>query len=117
MTTKVVKGSLWTLVGTVFPLALSFFFTPIVIRLLGPEAYGVLLLVGLIPTYFSFADFGMAIASTKFGSEAYGNGDSDRERATVWTATFIATGFSVVVLSPVLFFPGWVISQFTVPAD
>ena len=70
MTTKVVKGSMWTLAGSVAPLAVSFISTPFIIRYLGAESYGVLLLVGLIPAYFSFADFGMGVASTKFAAEA-----------------------------------------------
>ena len=79
MTTKVVKGSMWTLVGSVAPLAVAFISTPFIIRFLGTESYGVLLLVGLIPMYFSFADFGMGVASTKFASEAYGQGDEKKE--------------------------------------
>lgn len=75
MTTKVVKGSLWTLAGQVAPLAVSLVATPFVIRLLGAESYGVLILIGLIPTYLGFAAFGMSMASTKFGSEAYAEGD------------------------------------------
>jgi hypothetical protein len=37
MTTKVVKGSLWTLAGQVLPLFATFLTTPITIRLLGLE--------------------------------------------------------------------------------
>src|SRR4029078_2758549 len=99
MTTKVVKGSLWTLGGQVLPMMVSFFATPFVIRFLGSEKYGVLILVGLIPTYFSFADFGMGIASTKFGSEAYGQGDTRQEGAVVRTADFIA--FFLLLIVPI----------------
>ncbi|HEV8593740.1 MAG TPA: hypothetical protein VGQ55_16665, partial [Pyrinomonadaceae bacterium] len=90
MTTKVVKGSLWTLAGQVAPLAVSFFTTPLIIRMLGSEGYGVVVLVGLIPTYLTFADVGMGFASTKFGSEAFGQGAGDREAEIVRTAALIA---------------------------
>lgn len=90
MTTKVVKGSIWTLAGSVLPMLVSLIATPFTIRFLGSEGYGVLILVGLIPTYFSFADFGMGIASTKFGSEAYGEGDPEKEGQIVRTAALIA---------------------------
>ena len=80
MTTRVVKGSLWTLLGQVLPMAVALIATPFTIRFLGSEAYGVVILVGLIPMYFSFADFGMGIASTKFGSEAYGEGNRKKGR-------------------------------------
>src|SRR5580765_3927840 len=100
MTTKVVKGSLWTLAGQVLPLIASLVATPFTIRLLGSEAYGVVILVGLIPTYFSFADFGMGIASTKFGSEAYGQGDTRKEGEVVRTAAVVAFLSSLVIAVP-----------------
>lgn len=62
MTTKVVKGSLWTLLGQVFPLGVSLITTPFVIRMFGAEGYGVLILVALIPTYLGFADFRASIS-------------------------------------------------------
>lgn len=117
MTTKVVKGSMWTLIGSVAPLAVSFIATPFIIRLLGTESYGVLLLVGLIPTYFAFADFGMGVASTKFASEAYGQGDADRERAVVRIAATFCLGFSAAILLPVFIFAGQLVPLFSVPAD
>jgi O-antigen/teichoic acid export membrane protein len=115
MTTKVVKGSLWTLAGSVVPLAVAFVTTPFTIRLLGPEGYGVLLLVGLIPTYLLFADFGMGIASTRFASEAFGEGDYAKERDVVWTATSIACVAASVVALPIFIFSTTIASVFNVP--
>src|SRR6476659_4524658 len=90
MTTKVVKGSLWTLAGQVLPLGVSLVTTPFVIRMLGAEGYGVLILIGLIPTYLGFADFGMSTASTKYASEAYAERDSEKEARIVRTSAVIA---------------------------
>src|SRR5690606_19788284 len=117
MTTKVVKGSLWTLAGQVAPLAVSLVTTPFTIRLLGAEGYGVLILVGLIPTYLGFADFGMSMASTKFGSEAYAEGDEEKEARIVRTAALIALMSSVPVATLLILFAGSVISLFNVPPD
>lgn len=115
MTTKVVKGSLWTLGGSVLPLAVSFVSTPFIIRFLGAESYGVLLLVGLIPTYFSFADFGMGIASTRFASESYGQGDSRKESEIVWTATAIALITSLVITIPTIVLSFEIVVALNVP--
>lgn len=115
MTTQVVKGSMWTLIGSVLPLAVSFVATPFVIRFLGAESYGVLLLVGLIPTYFSFADFGMALASTKFASEAFGRGDRNEEQRVVWTAAAIAGLSSFVVGLPIFLFSTDIVGALNVP--
>lgn len=115
MTTKVVKGSMWTLAGSVAPLAVSFISIPFVIRFLGTESYGVLLLVGLIPTYFSFADFGMAVASTKFASEAYGQGNEKKEVEVIWTATAIAATSALIVAVPIFLFSYRIVWLMNVP--
>jgi O-antigen/teichoic acid export membrane protein len=117
MTAKVVKGSLWTLVGQVAPLAVSLIATPFTIRLLGSEAYGVVILVALIPTYFGFADFGMGIASTRFGSEAYGKGEREKEGEIVRTAVFIALVTSMAIGVPIFIFSTLIIGQFAVPEN
>ena len=115
MTTKVVKGSIWTLAGSALPLAVSFISTPFIIRFLGAESYGVLLLVGLIPTYFTFADFGMGVASTKFAAEAFGQGDREKEREIVWTATMVAAISSLVVAIPIFVFSYAIVVALNVP--
>jgi O-antigen/teichoic acid export membrane protein len=90
MTTKVVKGSIWTFAGQAAPLAASLVATPFIIRLLGAESYGVFVLICLIPTYIVFADLGMGLGSTKFGSEAYARGSGEAEAKVVRTAALIA---------------------------
>lgn len=115
MTTKVVKGSLWTLAGQVAPLGVSLFATPFVIRLLGSEGYGVLILVGLVPTYFGFADFGMSIASTKFGSEAYAAGDAEKEGRVVRTSALIALAASLPIALAIFLFSSKIAGLFNVP--
>ena len=115
MTTKVVKGSLWTLLGQVLPLGVSLFTTPFVIRMLGAEGYGVLILVGLIPTYLGFADFGMSIASTKFASEAYAEGDPEKEARIVRTAALIAFAASLPFGIAIFALSGWIVTLFNVP--
>ncbi|NOT49038.1 MAG: oligosaccharide flippase family protein [Acidobacteria bacterium] len=90
MTVKVVKGTLWTLVGLMVPIFFSLFTTPLVTRLLGADGYGLFVLVLLIPTYFGFADFGMNVASTKFASAAFAEGGREREARIVRTSALIA---------------------------
>lgn len=115
MTTKVVKGSIWTLVGQVAPMAVTLVTTPFVIRLLGVEGYGVIALVGLIPVYLSFADLGMGFASTKFGSQAYGAGDRIEEARVVRTATVIALAAAVPIAAVIFIFSGYLPPILNVP--
>src|SRR5436853_7842805 len=51
---QVARGSLWGFGGQLITLMVSFATTPLVIRLLGTEAYGVLTLVNLLIGYLAF---------------------------------------------------------------
>jgi O-antigen/teichoic acid export membrane protein len=117
MTTRVVKGSFWTLVGQVGPLPVSLVTTPFVIRMLGAESYGILILVSLIPTYLAFGDFGMGLASTKFASEAYGEGALEKEARIVRTAALIALCSSIPVATVIIAFTPQIVSLFNVPEN
>lgn len=86
MTTRVVRGSLWSVGGQAVVIATSLVATPFVIRLLGAESYGVLALINVLIGYIAFADLGMGAASTRFGSRAHARGDDEEEASVVWTA-------------------------------
>lgn len=117
MTTKVVKGSLWTLAGQIAPMAVTLIATPFTIRLLGSAGYGVFILVALIPTYLGFADFGMGLGSTKFASAAYADGDLDREARIVRTSALIALASSIPFALAMLLFSAQIIGLFKVPDE
>ena len=104
LTTKVVKGSIWTILGQVAPLCVSFVATYFVLRLLTEEVYGVLVLIALIPTYFSYADLGMSMASTKYASEALADQDLEKEGRIVRTAAAIAMATSIPFAAGMMIF-------------
>ena len=114
MTVKVVKGSIWTMVGQIAPMVVSLVTTPFTIQLLGSEGYGVFILLGLIPNYFLFAEFGMSMASTKFGSEAYASRDPEKEGRVVRTAALIALLTSLPVAAAILYFSDSILGLFNV---
>lgn len=115
MTTKVVKGTLWTLIGVLVPIAVSLFTTPIVTRLLGAESYGLFVLILLIPTYLGFADFGMNVASTKFASTAYAEGSHEREARIVRTSALIVLVSSLPLTAVMIIFSRPIVGLFNVP--
>lgn len=53
------------------------------------------MLAGLVPTYLSFADFGMSLASTRFGAESFELNDSAREVSVIRSAIVIVLAFSI----------------------
>lgn len=106
---------MWTLAGQVAPLLVSLVTTPFVIRMLGAEGYGVLILIILIPTYLGFADFGMSMASTKFASDAYAEGDLEKEARIVRTAALIAFLTSLPFGIALFALSGWLVTLLNVP--
>jgi O-antigen/teichoic acid export membrane protein len=89
-TTRVLRGAVLAMGGQIAVLGASLAFTPITIRGLGAEAYGVLALVHIVAGSLSFADFGMGTASTAVGAEAFAKANRDQERSVVLTALLIS---------------------------
>lgn len=111
MTVKVLRGSFWVLLGQVLPLVATFIASPFVIRSLGSESYGVLILVSVISGYFAFGDFGMVMASTRYGAEAYATGDPVQEGKVIRTAGKIGILSSMVIALPLFVFSGRIVGD------
>jgi O-antigen/teichoic acid export membrane protein len=71
--------------------------TPIVVRLLTPDSYGLLAIMQTFILYLALSDFGMGTASTRLGAAAYVSRDSDEEVSVVWTAFLIAITLAAAV--------------------
>jgi O-antigen/teichoic acid export membrane protein len=117
LTTRVVKGSLWTLLGQIVPLLLSFVTARYVVLYLDATGYGALQLFTLIPAYLSFADFGMGTTSTRFASQAFAEGDRDKEARVVRTAALIAFLSSLPFALFIFAFSSWLAVRFNVPEE
>jgi O-antigen/teichoic acid export membrane protein len=111
MTTKVVRGSLWTIGGQGVTLVASLIATPFTIRLLGTEGYGVLALVNVLFAYLAFADLGMGVVSTQFGAEAHSEGDNLREARIIWTSLLISLIPSLPVALALFFSSGFIVER------
>ena len=103
--------------GQIAPLAVTFVATHILLRLVDEGFYGVLVLVALIPSYFSYADFGMSMASTKFASEALADGDIEKEGRIVRTAAAIAMATAIPVATGMMIFAVPILVFLNVPPE
>ena len=72
---RTIQNALFNVGSWVFPLAVSFVFTPYIVKTMGTNAYGVLTLVWSVIGYFTFLDLGLGQAVTKFVAEDTGRGD------------------------------------------
>ncbi len=96
---QILKGGAWSIVAQALTLLASLVAAPFTIRLLGPEAYGVLALLNVLVGQVALLDLGMAGAATRFGARAYARGDASEEATTMWTALVISAACSLVAVT------------------
>jgi len=108
LVSRIVRGGFWNLSGQGITMLVSLLATPVTIRLLGTERYGVLALINLLVGYLSFADWGMGTASTRFAATAHAVEDDKGEAAAVWGALLVSvvpvslTVVALILLAPLL---------------
>ena len=66
---SIARNTLWNIAGTALPLVVAIFAIPVLIRGLGTERFGVLMLAWAIMGHFALFDFGLGLATNKFVSE------------------------------------------------
>ena len=111
-TRAVVRGGSFSALGQIVTLAASLIATPFVVRLLGPQQYGLFALLNVLIGYVLLADLGMSVASTKFAADAHARGESPREAAVVWTSFALGVIPSTVIALLLWFLAGNIVSGF-----
>jgi O-antigen/teichoic acid export membrane protein len=87
-------GSNWaTLVVTT---VVSFFLAPVIVRLLGTEAYGLWALIGSLIGYLGLIDLGVRGAVTKFVATSHAAGNHE-EAGRITSAGLLFFGFAAIV--------------------
>jgi O-antigen/teichoic acid export membrane protein len=97
-------NTLVNLAGFVLPIAVSIVTVPRYLTLVGPDRYGVLVIVWIMLGYFGVFDLGLGRATAQQVARAVG--DPQRTNTVFWTATGINTLLGVVgglVLVPVAY--------------
>jgi len=83
------KNTALNLIGLAVPLAVAFITIPFVVRLLGPQRFGILSLVWVVFGYFGLFDLGLGRTATKYVAEALGKGEPDKVPGYVWTTVVL----------------------------
>ena len=84
-------------VATGVGMLVPFFLTPVVVRHLGPAAYGVWILAAATVSYLNLLDLGMRSAVIRFVSKAWAQGAIEEMRAVVAAALWFRLLIAVVV--------------------
>ncbi len=84
-----VRSGTWSLVGNLAPLAVALVTVPLLIRDLGIERFGILLIAWSLVGYFGLFDLGLGRTLTQFAAERLGQGRAEEIPALVWTAVLL----------------------------
>lgn len=85
---KVVRGTVWNLIGMIVPLALAVICIPFLIEGMGTDRFGMLTIAWVVMGYFSFFDFGLGRATTKYVSENLAAGNNEYLKDVIWSSIF-----------------------------
>jgi len=100
------RNTTLNLIGLVIPLAVGFVTIPFVVRLLGPDRFGILSLVWVVFGYFGLFDLGLGRTATKYIAEALGRGEPDKLPGYLWTTVVLQAAIGaagmllLIVLAP-----------------
>jgi O-antigen/teichoic acid export membrane protein len=100
MSTKrlAIRGVIFNWVGIVVAMVISFVVTPILIRGLGNEAYGIWSIVMSFTSYYLLADLGLRGAATKYISQFEAVNDQKQVSQVIVTSLGVFSMISVAVL-------------------
>jgi O-antigen/teichoic acid export membrane protein len=105
---SVATGSFWNFVGRGLPLLVALFVTPLLIRQLGVDRWGLFTLALSLGVALSIFDFGISRALTRAVAEKLGQGQDDEVPGLIITAVWVLLGLGLIgwmaghVLMPML---------------
>ena len=83
---RLVRNSIFNLIGQAIPLLAALIAVPLLIRGLGTDRFGVLTLAWMVIGYFSLFDLGLGRALTQLVAETLTDGHDTHSPPIVWTA-------------------------------
>jgi len=95
---RIVLGAGSAVVAKFLVAACALVTIPLTLHYLGPERYGVLMVITSLPLMFRFADFGLGAGVTIVVAEASASRESDAERRYVSTAFFVLSSIAVAFM-------------------
>ena len=97
-TYNIKKGTIITYITQFLNIAISLFYVPIMLGVLGQEEYGLYALVQSIISYFLISDMGIGITATRYNAKYLAENDIDRQRRINAMFLELYVGIAVICL-------------------
>jgi O-antigen/teichoic acid export membrane protein len=94
-TSKIIKNTIYNLLGFIFPIMAALIFIPTLLEKLGDEKFGLLNIIWIVVGYFSLFDFGVSRTLTKVISEKLSHQDRNEIPEIFWTSFYLILVFSI----------------------
>lgn len=115
---SIARNMVFNFCGQAAPLLFAIFAIPILVRELGTERFGILLLAWMAIGYFSLFDLGLGRALTKLVSERLGTERNEEVPVLVWTGLFIMMVLGIVSALVAIALSPWLVEKaLRVPED
>lgn len=92
----IARNTIWNLVGEGAPLLVAAFAIPALVRGLGTDRFGILLIGWLLIGYLGLFDLGMGRALTNLVAQRLGKGEEESLPPLIWTASALMLCFGVI---------------------
>ena len=114
---RTLKNATYTLLNYVIPIAFSVFLTPIIVRKLGLNDYGVFILLNTIAGFLGLLDLGTSVALTRYIALLSARKEFERLKIIVQTAQTLYVGLGIVGLAAFMVLGRIGLSWFKIPLE
>lgn len=104
----IARNTFWNMLGVGLPVLITLVTVPVLIRGIGVDRFGVLIIAWVVLSYFGLFDLGLGRATIRFLAEAFEHRRVAEVRALFWTSLFlngvlgVLGGAILAMLTPVL---------------
>jgi O-antigen/teichoic acid export membrane protein len=108
---RLLRNTVWNLVGNGAPMLVAFFCIPLLIKGLGTDRFGVLTLVWALIGYATLFDLGLGRALTQLVATKLGSGEDHEVPSLVWTSLLLLLLLGLVGAVVVVLLTPWLINH------
>jgi len=104
-------NTVYNLLGRILPLIIAVLAIPFLVRGLGVDRFGVLMLAWMVVGYFGIFDMGITRATTKYVAEALQERNSKKVSRIVWSSLILLIGLGIIGSITAIILMPWLVND------